>query len=282
LWERFFGLLGLRVCVSEPTTRRTVELATAIAEAEHCLPVKLLHAHLAELAGRVDLLFVPRILSTRKGHLSCPKLAILPDVARIELAGKVRILTVEIDAEREDLLASLCRLGRTLGADRLAARRAAENAQLPEAGESRCAGARSSDDQCRPILVISHPYNLFDDYICGPIVRKLERLKVEVRLPQFDGLPVPESFVKWDTSNEMYHLLQELDPAVCRGVIQISSFNCGCDSITLEFYRDVLKAKAIPYMVLIIDEHSAPAGIETRLEAFVDSLGARDDFHCHS
>jgi benzoyl-CoA reductase/2-hydroxyglutaryl-CoA dehydratase subunit BcrC/BadD/HgdB len=40
----------------------------------------------------------------------------------------------------------------------------------------------------------------------------------------------------------------------------------------MEFYRGLLKDKGIPYMALVMDEHTAPAGLETRLEAFVDSI----------
>ena len=39
----------------------------------------------------------------------------------------------------------------------------------------------------------------------------------------------------------------------------------------MEFHREILKNKGIPYMTLVMDEHAALAGIETRLEAFVDS-----------
>ena len=67
LWEAFFAALGVPVVLSAPTTRATLERAELISETEHCLPVKLLDAHLEELAGRVDRVFVPRILSLHRG-----------------------------------------------------------------------------------------------------------------------------------------------------------------------------------------------------------------------
>jgi predicted nucleotide-binding protein (sugar kinase/HSP70/actin superfamily) len=75
----------------------------------------------------------------------------------------------------------------------------------------------------------------------------------------------------------MYDTLRRLDPEKCIGVIQLSSFNCGCDSIVGEIFRGVLKEKGIPYMTLILDEHSAQAGVDTRLEAFIDSVGWHHD-----
>lgn len=273
LWEGFLTRLGYAVKLSPPTTFRTVALAGEIAEAEHCLPVKLVHAHMAQLADSVDMLFVPRILSTMKGHMACPKLACLPDIARIELGGRTRILTVEYDGEKHPISRALRSLGRHLGAGRLARRRAAK-AAIAEARPWRADFVATPEaDGRRKILVLSHPYNLFDEHICGPIVKTLGRLNVEVELMTFDGEQPEPSFITWDTSNEMYHRLGQLDAAEYAGVVQISSFNCGCDSITVEFFRDVLTERNVPYMVLMIDEHTAQAGIETRLEAFTDSIG---------
>ena len=52
--------------------------------------------------------------------------------------------------------------------------------------------------------------------------------------------------------------------------IYITNFSCGPDSFILHFFRDILKGK--PYLEIEIDEHSADAGVVTRLEAFLDSL----------
>jgi predicted nucleotide-binding protein (sugar kinase/HSP70/actin superfamily) len=79
--------------------------------------------------------------------------------------------------------------------------------------------------------------------------------------------------IKWDTCSKMISHLRALDRTDCAAVIQLTSFNCGCDSIVMEYHRDILKEKGIPYMTLVLDEHTAQAGLETRLEAFVDSTG---------
>jgi predicted nucleotide-binding protein (sugar kinase/HSP70/actin superfamily) len=70
----------------------------------------------------------------------------------------------------------------------------------------------------------------------------------------------------------MHQALIDLKPREVTGVIHISSFNCGCDSIMVEFFRELLQEKQIPYLVLVMDEHAAQNGVETRLEAFVDSM----------
>ena len=56
------------------------------------------------------------------------------------------------------------------------------------------------------------------------------------------------------------------------GVINVCSATCGPDSFTGDLIRKRLNVRNKPYMSLSLEEHTADAGIETRLEAFVDML----------
>ena len=268
LWEAFFAGLGVPVVLSAPTTRATLERAELISETEHCLPVKLLDAHLEDLAGRVDRVFVPRILSLRRGFISCPKLAALPDAVRAQFRGRFEVVTADVDENRRPLARTLVELGRQLGFG--PAETAAAVAVAPKAG-----AAQEPPADRRRYLLIGHPYNLADAYLADPIVRKLEELGAAVeRLPAEPprGAPAP---LRWDTSAHMLEALRALDPARCAGVIQLTSFNCGCDSMAGPYYRETLKAAGIPFMALTLDSHTALAGLDTRLEAFVESIAGR-------
>jgi len=77
-----------------------------------------------------------------------------------------------------------------------------------------------------------------------------------------------------DTRSETFD-----DPDDWDGVIHLSSFNCGCDSIASTLYHDILREKELPVMTLVLDEHAGQAGVDTRLEAFVDSI---KDQHEHA
>ena len=272
LWETFFTELGMRVTVSGASTRGTVERAGLISESEHCLPVKMFDAHVAELVGRVDMLFVPRILSGLKGHIACPKLGALPDVARAQLGSDAEVLTIDVDENNTPLEESLFLLGRKLKANDCTIR-----AAIRCALKALHAGQRAALVPPRPagrsFLVLGHPYNLRDDYLSGPVLRKLEALHAAVTVVSYDVRAVAAGPVKWDTCSIMFDALERLDAATCAGVIHLSSFNCGCDSIVGELFRARLREKRIPYMTLVLDEHSGQVGVDTRLEAFVDSVG---------
>jgi predicted nucleotide-binding protein (sugar kinase/HSP70/actin superfamily) len=271
LWERFFEALGMDVLVSPATTERTVQQAALISEAEHCLPAKLLDAHVEFLLDKVDYIFVPRLLSHIKHHVSCTKLAPLPDALRFRLTGKAKLLTVDIDEERKPFVQSLVEVGLTLTRDSRksasAAREAQAGAMPPAFVGSPCPPNRSSPG----FVLLAHPYMLGDDYFVGPVVRKLQEMSVPVHLANLPEKPAA-SFVHWETSNRMYDFLCRMQPGEYEGIVHLSSFNCGCDSMTTEFFREVAQSKRIPYLVLMLDEHSASSGLETRLEAFVDSI----------
>jgi predicted nucleotide-binding protein (sugar kinase/HSP70/actin superfamily) len=61
------------------------------------------------------------------------------------------------------------------------------------------------------------------------------------------------------------------------GVIGIMTFGCGPDSVMMDMVqRQAIRLKAIPFMSLTVEEHTAEAGIITRLEAFLDMIHRRE------
>jgi TolB-like protein len=55
--------------------------------------------------------------------------------------------------------------------------------------------------------------------------------------------------------------------------VYLTNFACGPDSFVLSFFRTVMGKK--PFLELEVDEHSADAGVLTRVEAFLDSVNLR-------
>lgn len=56
------------------------------------------------------------------------------------------------------------------------------------------------------------------------------------------------------------------------GVVQLAPFTCMPEIVAMQVLPSVSREVSIPVLSLIIDEHSAEAGIRTRLEAFIDLL----------
>ena len=272
LWETFFRELGMKPIVSRPSTVKTVRKASQISETEHCLPNKLFDAHLAELVGKVDMVFVPRVLSTIKNHLSCPKFGPLPDAARADIARGTEVLSIDIDETRLPLSRSLSLLGKKLNIPK--------SKTLSAIKSSFSAMESANKKMVRPdkkkgklhFLLIGHPYTIHDNFIAGPILNKLKSMGVEVELISFADDTPAKSYILWSTANKIYHTINTLSSEDYDGVIQLTVFNCGCDSMMIDTYRQLMKDKNVPYMYLMVDEHLAQSGIDTRVEAFIDSL----------
>ena len=68
------------------------------------------------------------------------------------------------------------------------------------------------------------------------------------------------------------YLLKETN---IHGIIFLSSFGCGIDSFVSDIIQRYVKTTNIPYVKLTLDEHAAEAGLNTRLEAFMDVVNWR-------
>ena len=285
LWERFFRELGYEPVVSPPSSRETLKTAVSVTEAEHCLPNKLFDGHVAWLRDRVDMVFIPRIISMVKGHIACPRFGALPEATRDGIARNVRILSIDINVTKEPLERTLRALAGQLGVRGVSARRAVKSSldalrkaeteildnQSPPQGQS---GLRRNAGPDR-YLILGHPYTLRDRFTGDPIIRKLRKLGVHPETVTFEGRTFPPEDILWCSFRKMHDRLRDASIRNYKGVIQISTFNCGADSMMIERFRRLCSRQDIPYMVIMIDEHSGTAGIDTRLEAFIDSLNWR-------
>jgi predicted nucleotide-binding protein (sugar kinase/HSP70/actin superfamily) len=63
------------------------------------------------------------------------------------------------------------------------------------------------------------------------------------------------------------------------GVIHIFPFTCMPELVAQTILIKVQKDLDIPILTLIIDEHTAVGGMETRIEAFIDLLERRRRRH---
>jgi predicted nucleotide-binding protein (sugar kinase/HSP70/actin superfamily) len=54
------------------------------------------------------------------------------------------------------------------------------------------------------------------------------------------------------------------------------SFGCGIDAFMCDLAgRRIKQLSGLPFIVLTLDEHSGQAGMDTRLEAFIDMIRLR-------
>jgi len=313
LWSTFIERLGHEVVLSGRTTRAILEKGVALAVDEACLPVKLALGHVADLVGRCDAIFLPRLITIEKNGFLCPKLVGLPDMVRALPISCPRLIasTVDVDADPE-LVNPFIVAARELGMSSSEGRAAYEEAARAQSRfmASVRAGrtlARALDDFEKGsllapedvaradlkregrgdgrgklrIALLGHPYNIHDPYLSMDVTDKLASLGCEVvpteMVPPEDCEASLEEFghnVYWVFGRRVIGpVLHLMETGAVDGIVYLVSFGCGPDAL-LKGIADLLAKKRpdVPYMSVVLDEHSADAGLVTRLEAFVDMV----------
>jgi predicted nucleotide-binding protein (sugar kinase/HSP70/actin superfamily) len=83
-----------------------------------CLPVKIFHGHVMDLAGKVDMILIPRLISVHPGEFICPKFIGLPEMIKNDLPSISNLLVLDFNAHgrAEKAYDGMKKLGRELGA----------------------------------------------------------------------------------------------------------------------------------------------------------------------
>ena len=309
MWQTFFEELGAEVVVSPPTTQAMLAQGAARVVADTCLPVKVFLGHVLSLVDKCDWIFVPAIRSIKSNIFNCSKFLGLPDMTKAVIAESPPILEIDIDINKgkRALERAIYQLGRHFSWNPFKVRKAglaAWQAYLdyrelmsrhevtrPEALErtsiapekKRKVSSSHPTATRATIALIGHPYLLYDEYINHRLIHRLEQAGNKVLTPEMLTTDELESGIAelvgkayWTYEEEVVgaggHYLQ----SGADGVIGIMTFGCGPDSLMMDTVRrQAARLRATPFMSLTLEEHTAEAGVVTRLEAFVDMLYRR-------
>lgn len=290
MWQTYFESLGREVVVSEPSDRALLEAGAQRSIDECCLASKLYVGHVASLLGKCDALFVPSV--DNLGHFKgfCTKFQALPDLVSNTFAHEApRILSCEIDETDTGISESeaFIDLGLRLGATKKQAKGAYQDAihaqqdhnqKLARKQNKRLKQAIETEGDERPlrILVAAHPYVIHDPFIGKPITDMLDELGACTLFADYydHERALKKSFdfsdtLPWIVNRELIGALLSLHN-VLDGIVLVTAFPCGPDSMTNDALVRCVKGK--PILSLTVDAQSGTAGLETRLESFVDIL----------
>ena len=281
-WETFFESLGEKVILSPETNKEIVEVGSKSSDPETCFSVKVFFGHLLWLDKKCDYIFVPRLKANHEKLEYCPKFFAMPDLAKI--SARTPILTEVFDERKMKYKKSLEKLGKKLNKDAKTIKEAIENSFLKQEElkkEKERDFLKKIKSNKRKIILISHQYNLYDKYINVGMIKKLENLGVEpIFIDEITssvsrggvGQGVFNIRFHWEFGKEIMEKINEILKYKISGAIEISSFQCGCDAVLKEFAEKEFKEKKVPFLYLLIDEQTGEAGIQTRLEAFIDTI----------
>lgn len=277
--KRFFNELGAEIITSEDTNKITLDEGSKYCVDEACLPIKVFHGHVANIKDKCDMLLVPRIMSIHDKEYICPKFCGLPEMIMSSIPNIPKITKEPIYINSKYKLFNWCMdVGKIITKDDNKIKNAFE-LSIDEQKKYKV----SYHDQNYKINValVGHPYNIYDNFSNMDIKKKLNKLGIGVRTEETIEEVLIDNMAQelykrpfWTFARETYGFSTYLATnKKIDGIVYISSFACGIDSVVIELIKN--KLEYFPLLVLKIDEHTGEAGLNTRVEAFADMLERR-------
>jgi len=284
LYSHFFHRLGVETRLVSAISERDV----ARCESSFCYPAEAAHGVMGSLlASGMDWYFLPhfkRMESTEDDVHAClcPLMQGLPYYLRTAFSiPDDRILRPILDFEHGFLAGAgpMLEVAERLGFSRGEALRAFHAAveeqeacwrEGREIGKKVIEEARSGS---RPVIVLfGRPYNALTSALNMSVPRKFSTRGYTL-LP-FDFLPVEDERI-FPNMYWYYGQLNMKGATLVKGhsnlfACYITNFSCAPDSFMLHYLRWTFNSK--PFLVLELDSHTADAGVDTRVEAFLDII----------
>jgi predicted nucleotide-binding protein (sugar kinase/HSP70/actin superfamily) len=306
LWQTFLQELGMEVITSDGAVQQIVRRGVPFYE-DSCLPLKLLIPHSQSLVGKVDALFLPRLISLDRHYILCPKFRGAPDVLRLAIKDSLEIWDGVLDmrqgnrglekflryvADKTGIEARRIRQAYRHGEERYQVfSRELDNRinylRTEEIFDLKTPSpAAREDTHSATVAFIGRSYNLFDPFINkdlltlakGTGIKIVTSLTIPSRERERRVSPLSKE-IYWETSREIVgSILYFADHSLADGIVFVTSFKCGIDALMQEFLKRQVgtnKKGSIPFMTLTFDEHTTVEGMRTRLEAFLDLIDQR-------
>ena len=272
MWCLFFDKLGINYIVSPQTDRVIKSLGSKYSSDEMCLSMKIYIGHVTYLVDKCDMVLVPRIDNYGEFSQTCTNFLACYDI--INNLFDIDVVDYNISYTSGDTMKkAFFSLGKKLGKSRREVRDAYYYS-LYKTNKIRKSKVIDNMNKLnlsgKKVLLVSHPYNTYDYSIGLPVVKYLESIGcIVIYSDLFDSEDLGyklSSGLYWKFSRSIIGSIELCKDRV-DGIIFLSSFPCGLDSLV----NDVVSRKiGIKCLNLVIDDMDGFAGIETRLESFVD------------
>lgn len=283
LWLNFFKNLHIQTVVSPPTNKEIVKRGVSNSIDEGCYSSKIFIGHVEWLLNKCDMVFVPRIENSAVREEYCTRIFGVYDLVK-NTFPEAKILHADINylfRKRES--DAFVQIGAALGKTKeesLSAYQAASETANRIREEKILKQDEILKSQDPKVLIVSHAYNTFDATIGKNITDFFSENKIKVVYADLMNSKDARAKAKETYGNRIYwkvsaELIGGIETYKDRvdGIVLISTFPCGPDSIFNELMIRIIKDK--PILSLLIDEQDASAGLLTRLESFTDIITAK-------
>ncbi len=296
LYSHFFNELGWETVLPDDISQKGIDQRNAA----FCYPVELAHGFfysLLETDTSLDFLFLPhfKAIPHQNGNtnsLVCPfvqgesfylQTTFHEKLDELKAKG-MQILNPLLDLTQgmEQARKPLIDMAVSVGESRKDAETAFDNALTQQTDcfkEMKMLGQQvlaelEKDPEKIGVVILSRPYNGLVEEAHMGIPRKLASRGVTV-IP-LDFIPIenvkPRRHMYWGMGQIILMTARVVKKHPQLFGTYITNFSCGPDSFIIGYFRDIMGRK--PSLTLELDSHTADAGLETRIEAFLDIVSA--------
>ena len=286
LYTKFINELGYNVVLSNPSKLGNTKTLAAI-----CYPCELVHGAVLDLINRkVDYIFLPRLLELEipSGYIhgyTCPSTTIIPDIiSAVFEKFKNKILEPHIALSKDLVDTTLKEFGR------IAFKLGLHSKIGIRAGKKSIAHYKRFLEKCHElgknkleklvkeptVIIAGRPYIIYPSDVNLALPRKIVSRGYNV-IPA-DILPIIENNNihkrnVWNFTQEINNAVNYVKKYPNLYICLVSCFSCGPDGTMYHHFRHELAGNTFCY--LEIDSHTAHAGFETRIGAFLDIIEER-------
>jgi predicted CoA-substrate-specific enzyme activase len=303
LYSHFFAGMGYAVVLSDDVDPNGISRI----ESAYCLPAEITHGSFFNLLKKnLDYIFVPHVMQMPvKNVPTYSRLCVfvqgesyfLKTTFRKEIDNSPTVVLspiLRMGKSYEQARGPLCAMASKMGIAEPAAARAFDHAcamQRAFDAKLRHVGAEAlswldSHPETFGIVLFGRPYNAFSSDANMGIPHKTAS-RGHLIIPH-DMLPTDH----YEVGKQMFWAMGQKIMKSAKFVqrnnrlfgFYITNFSCGPDSFLLTYFRNLMGAK--PSLTLELDQHTADAGIDTRIEAALDIMKswqrARTVGHCRN
>ncbi|HEX7509730.1 MAG TPA: acyl-CoA dehydratase activase-related protein, partial [Chitinivibrionales bacterium] len=291
LYSRFFNALGFKVIVGDPIDSQGMSRC----EAAFCLPAEISHGSFyALLKKNVDYIFLPQVMQLPVPNVptysrSCVFVQgepyYLKTTFRQELSDGATIVlapVLKMEAGYEGAEAEFTAMAQSMGVGAQRAKEAflgACDKQKAFETELRSHGKRALEyldahPETFGVVLFGRPYNAFAREANMGVAHKTASrgfMIIPHDMLSSDDYPVHRKMF-WAQGQKIMKSAALVKERSNLFGFYITNFSCGPDAFLLGFFRTLMHSK--PSLTLELDQHTADAGLDTRIEAALDIMAS--------
>ena len=300
-WHTFFTELGFRVVLSDRSSKNLYQSGiTSIVSETVCYPAKLVHGHIENLIEKgIKYIFYPCIVNEKKedmyanNNYNCPVVISYSEVIKNNVDGirknNITYINPFLSLNNKEKLKSrlydelsiyfnISKSNINNAVDKATIEQENFKKDIQTQGEK--ALEKIKENNLKAIVLCGRPYHL-DPEINHGIPELINSLDMEVltedSISHLGSVERPLRVVdQWVYHTRLYNAASFIKDQPNLELVQLNSFGCGLDAVTVDQVQEILNQSSKMYTVIKIDEGNNLGAAKIRLRSLKAAILERD------